>query len=96
MKAPPDVVYAHLKYMWVTGAHEDTLQFLRQFSFNLARDLQQEGTHTQRPAVAKQRYKQLSDLLARCFFKQGSWQAEMIDDNWGVVGAFSPSQWLLY
>ncbi|KDQ61375.1 hypothetical protein JAAARDRAFT_66505 [Jaapia argillacea MUCL 33604] len=81
MKAPPDVVYAQLKYMWATGAREESLNFLRQFSASLSRDLQSEsGDRTQRPGVSKQKLEELSRLLARCYFKQGEWQVDLKED----------------
>ncbi|KAF9454266.1 phosphatidylinositol 3-kinase [Macrolepiota fuliginosa MF-IS2] len=84
-KAPPNVVYAQLKYMWTQGSKEDTLQFLRQFSSQLAHDLQQETTeHTHQRlgnTVSKQKLTELSKLLARCYFKQGEWQAQF-NENW--------------
>ncbi|KAI6023936.1 hypothetical protein PISMIDRAFT_679672 [Pisolithus microcarpus 441] len=84
MKAPPNVVYAQLKYMWASGAQEDSLSFLRQFSANLARDLQTENKeHFQRTSVGKQKLEELSRLLARCYFKQGQWQVELKED-WGA------------
>ena len=85
MKAPPNVVYAQLKFMWASGAREDSLNFLRQFSGSLARDLQSESSeHPQRAAVSKHKLDELSRLLARCYFKQGEWQVELKDD-WGSV-----------
>ncbi|KAI6164648.1 phosphatidylinositol 3-kinase [Pisolithus thermaeus] len=76
--SPPNVVYAQLKYMWASGAREDSLSFLRQFSTNLARDLQTENKeHFQRSNVGKQKLEELSRLLARCYFKQGQWQVEL-------------------
>ncbi|PPQ67890.1 hypothetical protein CVT26_007090, partial [Gymnopilus dilepis] len=80
-KAPPNVVYAQLKYMWATGAKEESLTFLRQFSDSLARDVMQEtNAQTQRPSVSKQKIQELSKLAARCFYKQGEWQYELKDD----------------
>jgi serine/threonine-protein kinase mTOR len=85
MKAPPNVVYAQLKYMWAAGAREESLTFLRQFSASLARDLQAESSeHAQRTGVSKQKLAELSRLLARCYFKQGEWQMELKED-WGSV-----------
>ncbi|KAF8637601.1 hypothetical protein AX17_002670 [Amanita inopinata Kibby_2008] len=83
-KAPPNVVYAHLKYMWASGAKEESLDFLRQFSVSLSRDLQQQepSNQTQRSNVSKQKLAELSKLLARCYFKQGEWQVALKDD-WG-------------
>ncbi|KAF9223956.1 phosphatidylinositol 3-kinase [Gyrodon lividus] len=84
MKAPPNVVYAQLKYMWANGSREESLNFLRQFSANLARDLQIETKeHSQRAGVTKHKLDELSRLLARCYFKQGQWQVELKED-WGA------------
>lgn len=90
-KAPPNVVYAQLKYMWAQGSKEDTLQFLRQFSAQLAHDLQQEtGEHPHHRlpnTVSKQKLTELSKLLARCYFKQGEWQAQT-GETWGAVSIY--------
>ncbi|KAJ7667024.1 phosphatidylinositol 3-kinase [Mycena rosella] len=81
-KAPPNVVYAQLKYMWAQGAREGSLAELRQFTVSLANDLQAESSdHAQRTGLPKQRLNQLSKLLARCYFKQGEWQVAL-DENW--------------
>ncbi|TFK75010.1 phosphatidylinositol 3-kinase [Pluteus cervinus] len=83
MKAPPNVVYAQLKFMWATGAKEESLSFLKQFSGSLSRDLTAESNeHAQRSGVPKQKLAELSKLLARCFFKQGEWQVALKED-WG-------------
>ncbi|THV05541.1 FAT-domain-containing protein [Dendrothele bispora CBS 962.96] len=82
-RAPPDVVYAHLKYIWVNGAREESLQYLRQFSAQVARDLQLENEH-QRSGASKQRNEHLSRLLARCYFKLGEWQKQLSPD-WGSI-----------
>lgn len=85
MKAPPSVVYAQLKYIWANGAQEESLNFLRDFSGNVARDLQSETKeHSQRTSVGKQKLDELARLLARCYFKQGQWQLELKED-WGAV-----------
>ena len=71
--------------MWATGAKEDSLNFLRQFSASLARDVMQEtNAQTQRPGVSKSKMAELSKLVARCYFKQGQWQVELNDD-WSSV-----------
>ncbi|KAJ7189156.1 phosphatidylinositol 3-kinase [Mycena filopes] len=81
-KAPPNVVYAQLKYMWAQGAREGSLAELRQFTVSLAKDLQaEEHEHAQRAGLPKQRINELSKLLARCYFKQGEWQVAL-DENW--------------
>ncbi|KAF8966334.1 atypical/PIKK/FRAP protein kinase [Flammula alnicola] len=80
-KAPPNVVYAQLKFMWATGAKDESLNFLRQFTGSLVRDVTNEiNAQTQRPAVSKQKMAELSKLVARCFYKQGEWQVELKDD----------------
>ncbi|KDR80665.1 hypothetical protein GALMADRAFT_222261 [Galerina marginata CBS 339.88] len=74
-KAPPNVVYAQLKYMWASGSKDESLNFLRQFSASLARDVMQEtNAQTQRQGVSKHKIAELSKLVARCFYKQGEWQ----------------------
>ncbi|KAJ7174943.1 phosphatidylinositol 3-kinase [Mycena crocata] len=81
-KAPPNVVYAQLKYMWAQGAREGSLAELRQFTVSLAKDLQAESSeHAQRAGLPKQRLNQLSKLLARCYFKQGEWKVAL-DEEW--------------
>ncbi|KAJ7580147.1 phosphatidylinositol 3-kinase [Mycena floridula] len=72
---PPQVIYAQLKYMWMAGTKEETLQFLRGFSSELL--AQKKGQDTLGASS-----KELSNLLARCFFKQGQWEAELLHD-WG-------------
>ncbi|KIK08874.1 hypothetical protein K443DRAFT_655406 [Laccaria amethystina LaAM-08-1] len=80
-QAPPNVVYAQLKYMWSTGAKEESLNFLRVFSTKMVRDLQQESSeNTHRTGVSKQKLAELSKLIARCYFKQGQWQVELKED----------------
>ena len=71
--------------MWANGSREDSLNFLRQFSTSLARDLQVETRElSQRPGVSKNKLDELSRLLARCYFKQGQWQVELKED-WDAV-----------
>lgn len=82
LKAPPDVVYAHLKFLWARGAQEDSLNYLRQFSADVARDLQTELEHPRNSS--KHRNDQLIRLLARCYFKLGDWQVQR-NESWGSV-----------
>lgn len=81
-RAPPNVVYAPLMFMWAEGAKARSLTFLNQFVTSLARDPQLEMP-TQRDSVPKQKMAELSHLLARIFFKQGQQQLEL-EDNWGA------------
>ncbi|KAJ7093820.1 phosphatidylinositol 3-kinase [Mycena belliarum] len=81
-KAPPNVVYAQLKYMWAQGAREGSLAELRLFTVSLAKDLQAESSdHALRSGLPKQRVNELAKLLARCYFKQGEWQVAL-DGSW--------------
>ncbi|KAJ6525906.1 phosphatidylinositol 3-kinase [Mycena vulgaris] len=81
-KAPPNVVYAQLKYMWSRGAREESLAELRQFAVRLAGDLKVESSDdAQLAGPPEHRFTQLSKLLARCYFKQGEWQA-VLNVNW--------------
>lgn len=92
-KAPPNVVYAQLKYMWASGSKEDSLNFLRTFATNLSRDLEAETTQRgQRSSVSKQKLDELARLLARCYFKQGEWQME-ISDSWTTVRGACTFYW---
>jgi FKBP12-rapamycin complex-associated protein len=85
-KAPPNVVYAQLKYLWAKGSAEDSLNFLRQFSASLSADIAREtSAQTQRPSVSKEKITELSKLVSRCFLKQGEWQVKLKDD-WSEVG----------
>ena len=84
-KAPPNVVYAQLKYIWAKGSTEDSLNFLRQFSASLAADIAREtSVQTQRPGVSKEKITEFSKLVSRCYLKQGEWQVKLKDD-WSQV-----------
>ena len=84
-KAPPNVVYAQLKYMWAKGSTEDSLNFLRQFTGSLAADIAREtNAQTQRPNVSKDKITELSKLVSRCYLKQGEWEVKLRDD-WSQV-----------
>lgn len=88
-KAPPNVVYAQLKFMWATGLKDESLSFLKHFTLNLVRDVTNEmSAQSQRPSVSKQKMEELSKLVARCYYKQGEWQMELRDD-WGSVRCVS-------
>ena len=88
-KAPPNVVYAQLKFMWADGTKEDSLQFIRQFSASLSRDLKAEShDNPSHPGVPKQKLTELSKLLARCYLKTGEWQVVLAND-WGEVSNLS-------
>ncbi|KAF7308508.1 Serine/threonine-protein kinase TOR [Mycena chlorophos] len=83
-RAPPNVVYAQLKYMWAqdTGvaSRDSCLAELRQFTVSLSNDLAAETEEHQRVGLPKPRLAELRDLLARCYFKQGEWQVALNED----------------
>ncbi|BGP15830.1 hypothetical protein JCM10213_005686 [Rhodosporidiobolus nylandii] len=85
MSGPPQVIYAHLKYQWATGAREETLAFLRDFTARLSADL---GIHPDGEQAANAdvvnsgRKAEYTRLLARCHYKLGEWQSAMQED-WG-------------
>jgi len=77
MKAPPQVMYAHLKYMWATGDQQKALLHLTNFTTKMSSDLP-----GQYPPEANQRQSQAARdeytrLLARCYLKQGEWQVAL-------------------
>jgi hypothetical protein len=81
MRAPPHVIYAQAKYMWAQGERESSLNFLRQFATSLSSDVKTEPSRT---GVPRPKYDEISRLLARCYFKQGQWEAEL-DSEWQSV-----------
>lgn len=97
-KAPPAVIYSHLKFMWACGARAESLNYLREFTANLAEDLGLTTTDAQRrlllPDVrASPRLDEFAKLLARCYFKLGEWQVAMneewvADDNYDVIYSY--------
>jgi serine/threonine-protein kinase mTOR len=89
VRAPPGVVYAQLKLTWANGAKEETLGFLRNFTETLLKDLESESMRTDRPGSSKQRIVQLSELLARCYYKQGQWQESLMKSWTDVCPKFS-------
>jgi FKBP12-rapamycin complex-associated protein len=70
--------------MWARGAQEETLNHLRVFTAKLAQDIQTETGDQHRPTVSKAKMGELTKLLARCYFKQGEWQATL-KDRWTAV-----------
>ncbi|KAM0787611.1 hypothetical protein ACM66B_003678 [Microbotryomycetes sp. NB124-2] len=85
MSGPPQVIYAHLKYMWATGAREETLTFLREFTNKLSGDLgmHPDGNHAASAELSQTgKVAEFTKLLARCYYKLGEWQSAMQED-WG-------------
>lgn len=100
-KAPPAVIYSHLKFMWACGARAESLCYLRDFTMNLAEDLGMASVDKQDNLVlpdirASPRLAEFAKLLARCFFKLGEWQVAMneewvVDDNYDVIRSYKRS-----
>jgi len=88
MRAPPHVIYAQAKYMWAQGERESSLIFLRQFATSLSSDVKTEPSRT---GVPRPKYDEISRLLARCYFKQGQWEAEL-DSEWQSVSRLGGPQ----
>ena len=81
------VIYAHLKCNWAKGDRKDTLNYLREFSAKLARDIQSSAS-TRAEAVVNNKLEELSRLLARCYFKLGEWQFAL-KEEWDGVSILS-------
>lgn len=84
-KAPPQVVYAQLKYMWATGSRREALSHLIDFTSRMSHDLglNPDDLITQ-PLPSHSSIKNVEEytkLLARCFLKQGEWQVAL-QTNW--------------
>jgi FKBP12-rapamycin complex-associated protein len=80
-KAPPQVVYAQLKYMWATGSRREALSHLIDFTSRMSHDLglNPDDLITQ-PLPQHSNIKNVEEytrLLARCFLKQGEWQVAL-------------------
>ncbi|OLL26279.1 Phosphatidylinositol 3-kinase tor2 [Neolecta irregularis DAH-3] len=87
-KAPSQVVYAHLKYLWATGRRDEAFSHLCDFtakmSQNLGVSIIQDAPPYAAPAIISQRHPSSSDqtrLLARCYLKQGEWHIALTR-NW--------------
>lgn len=81
-RVPPHVVYAHLKFLWSSKKHDESLKFLLRFTHGLAKDVVPE-IDLSIPGN-KQKLDELSRLLARCYFKQGQWQVAL-HNEWDTV-----------
>lgn len=85
-RAPPQVVYAQLKYMWATGNCKEALNSLVEFTnrmsqdLNLGENMMSEPLPSERPGTSKE-IETYTKLLARCYLKQGEWQIAM-KPNW--------------
>ncbi|KAJ8515424.1 hypothetical protein ONZ45_g7166 [Pleurotus djamor] len=80
-KAPPEVVYAQLKYMWATGAKNESLDFVRHFVASLSKDISLDPDDDVNSNLPLTKLQELRALVARCYFKQGQWQRDL-SDGW--------------
>lgn len=98
-RAPPQVVYAQLKYMWAKGLGKEALRHLVDFTTRMLQDLGlnpddliTQPVPTDGPGVPKH-VDEYTKLLARCFLKQGEWQI-VLNSSWRtetseiILGAF--------
>lgn len=83
VRVPPHIVYAHLKFLWANGQHEESLSYLTKFTNSMVQDLAPEQERTS-SSVNEAKFEDLSRLLARCYFKQGQWQVAHYHD-WETV-----------
>ncbi|EGV64899.1 FAT-domain-containing protein [Yamadazyma tenuis ATCC 10573] len=79
-RAPPQVVYAQLKYMWAKGQQKEALRHLVDFTTRMSQDLGlnpndliTQPLPSEGPGIPKH-VEEYTKLLARCFLKQGEWQ----------------------
>lgn len=86
-RAPPQVVYAQLKYMWSTHNRREALDHLVDFTTRMANDLNldtddliSQPLPSEQPGTP-QEIKDYTKLLARCFLKQGEWKIQLLN-NW--------------
>lgn len=78
--------------MWANGSRDHSLNFLSDFTESLVKDINgtTDQTQPQRPTLTKAKYNELTQLVARCFYKQGEWQTEMKEDWHSVRTMFHP------
>ncbi|GAO47492.1 hypothetical protein G7K_1698-t1 [Saitoella complicata NRRL Y-17804] len=85
IRAPPSVVYAHLKFTWATGGRREALHNLREFTAKMSHDLGLNASESYPKALthdqAGQNIESYTRLLARCYLKQGEWQVAL-QDRW--------------
>ena len=86
-RAPPQVVYAQLKYMWAKGQQKEALRHLVDFTTRMSQDLGlnpndliTQPLPSEGPGIPKH-VEEYTKLLARCFLKQGEWQIAL-NNNW--------------
>ncbi|PRT55035.1 Serine/threonine-protein kinase TOR2 [Wickerhamiella sorbophila] len=100
-RAPPQVVYAQLKFMWATGNQKEALKYLIDFTARMSHDLNlsnddliSQPLPSELPGTTPE-ILSYTKLLARCFLKQGEWQValntdwkESADDKASILGSY--------
>lgn len=79
---PPTVVYASLKYLWATGARDQSLAQMREFTDGLVGKLGISASNSlgsQIEAMHESPKVDLLKVLARCYLKLGEWQIALTD-----------------
>ncbi|EGG01362.1 uncharacterized protein MELLADRAFT_117828 [Melampsora larici-populina 98AG31] len=83
-RGPPLVIYSHIKYMWGSGAKQDSLMYLKDFTFRLGEDvfdhnraMAQSGNDDFEQQTRMIEHKR---LLSRCHLKLGEWQSQLQED----------------
>ncbi|KAH7327672.1 atypical/PIKK/FRAP protein kinase [Rhizoctonia solani] len=82
-QASPEVIYAHLKFMWASGSRVEAVEYLRDWATKLSADLgltQAELSGRVPTAAARTKSSAYAPLLARCYLKIGQWQSDMEED----------------
>ncbi|KAG8741303.1 phosphatidylinositol kinase- protein kinase tor1 [Ceratobasidium sp. 414] len=82
-QASPEVIYAHLKFMWANGSRVEAVEYLRDWATKLSTDLgltQAELSGRVPALAARTKSNGYAPLLARCYLKIGQWQSEMQED----------------
>ncbi|ELU37824.1 phosphatidylinositol 3-kinase tor2 [Rhizoctonia solani AG-1 IA] len=85
-QASPEVIYAHLKFMWASGERVQAVEYLRDWASKLSADLgltQAELSGRVPTLAARAKSGPYTTLLARCYLKIGQWQSDMQED-WTV------------
>ncbi|KAF8749146.1 Atypical PIKK FRAP protein kinase, partial [Rhizoctonia solani] len=82
-QASPEVIYAHLKFMWASGERVQAVEYLRDWASKLSADLgltQAELSGRVPTLAARAKSGPYTTLLARCYLKIGQWQSDMQED----------------
>ncbi|GMM52375.1 phosphatidylinositol kinase-related protein kinase [Starmerella bacillaris] len=95
-RAPPQLVYAQLKFMHATNNQHEALRYLVEFAKRMSSDLNLSPDNLIASPLPSERedmteeIAEYTKLLARCFLKQGEWQVQL-NPNWCKKGALKDS-----